>query len=57
VHPENYLERLNAAIAISMQRSLDVLGQERFGAIFRAAGRHPEGLIDRAAFLSKAHQL
>jgi hypothetical protein len=50
LEPDAYLARINKALAVSMERSVALLGNEQFNAIFGEAGRHPEGLIDPGGF-------
>ena len=49
---EDYLEKLNSAVRASMKNSATLLGNEKFKAIFGDAGRNPDGLTDRSAFLA-----
>lgn len=52
--PDEYLDQLNAILKNMMDQMLIVLGEERFSVVFGEAGRHPEGLVDRGAFINGA---
>jgi hypothetical protein len=51
MNSDEYLSRTEAALRDAMVRSLNLLGQERFNALFGDCGNHPEGLVDREVFL------
>ena len=51
IPPEEYLDQLNAVLKKMMDRMRAALGEERFNVVFGEAGRHPEGLVDRSAFM------
>jgi hypothetical protein len=52
--PEAYLDRLNVELHNAMAKNRDILGSDRFEAVFGAAGYEPDGLIDRETFMSQA---
>jgi hypothetical protein len=49
--PEEYLGQLNALMKATLAQMEMVLGKERFNVVFGDAGRHPERLVDRDAFM------
>jgi hypothetical protein len=50
IGPEDYVNRLTFELQDAMKRSDDILGRERFLAIFGKAGLAPEHMIDKGAF-------
>jgi hypothetical protein len=55
--PEQYLERLNAAMREAMARNRGLLGENKFKRIFGDAGYEPEKLIDRETFLESQSEM
>jgi hypothetical protein len=55
--PEQYLDRINAALSDAMTRNQALLGETRFRRIFGDAGYEPEKLVDREAFLKSQSEL
>ena len=53
ITPVEYLDKLNEAAKASMERNRTLLGDDVFLAVFGEAGLHPEGLVDRKAFLDQ----
>ena len=51
ISPEEYLGQLNVLMKGTMARMETALGRERFIAVFGDAGRHPERMVDRDAFM------
>jgi hypothetical protein len=51
--PEGYLDLFNEELKKWASRSLALLGEERFEAIFGKEGHHPETLVDRRIFLGE----
>ncbi|WP_162560706.1 hypothetical protein [Methylobacterium durans] len=50
IDPDDYLERFNAALAESMDRSRAAIGSRAFAELFGEAGEHPEDLVDPDIF-------
>lgn len=49
--PEQYLDNLDTLLKRMMEQMREVLGEQQFLIVFGEAGRRPEGLVDRGAFM------
>ena len=53
ITPEEYLSQFNMALRQAMMQNKNLLGAEKFRAIFGDAGDQPELLVDRKAFFNQ----